>query len=291
MVLTTTVALREQITATERRAYFRTLEDLRKRIGRLDKAQVNQLKNALISTQQEIIRILSAADGFSQIHIAELASEYNRSIAAFEARYSVIMGEAIIDHSELGVAMVDEPLDALGRLISGPMLSTELTELSTLTSADLVAGIGDDLRKRINLETRLTSMGVKTPFEAMQAIGRSGIKKGHFKTVAHRAEAIIRTETGRVRSLSYLSRLDQIDEQTKQDLDLKNKWVWSGISRPKHKALDGTMVKPGEKFWSTTGGKIPKPVSAEAPRLFGDPSNDIQCSCNVVLTVPELEEA
>jgi len=282
------LALREAIGAEERQAYFRTMEDLRKSIDRLDKAQVNQLRNALISTQAEMKRILGAAEGFSRVHLQELSAEYNRVIAAFEVRYSTIMADAIVDHSELGRDMVDLPLEALGRQVSAPMLSTQLTELSTLTSADLVADVGRDLRKRINLETRFVSMGVKSQQDAIQALGRAGLESGHFKTVGLRAETILRTETGRIRSMSYLSRLDQIDDATKKEMNLRNKWRWSGIGRPKHADLDGTMVKPGEKFTTTNARGFP--VSAEAPRMFGDPSNDINCGCRIVLTVPELEE-
>lgn len=272
--MTPSVALREQttdITPAVRRAYFAELERIRKRVLRLEREGVRDTLRTLTGARNEIRTILMNAQGYEAVRLPALMAEVDTQMSQLTQRYGDVMRAGLADAHAIGVDSVDNPLAALGAPVTAPAIAPTVLEAASLMSAELVSNVSTQARAAINRELRLASLGVKSPFEAIRAIsGVADIRKNPsvFRTAFTRAETIYRTETGRVQSAAFLARYDQIED----DPRIEKRWIWSGIGRANHAALHGTAAVKGR--WTTNG------VSAEAPRMFGVASEDINCGCS-----------
>jgi len=101
-----------------------------------------------------------------------------------------------------------------------------------------------------------------------------------------KARRVARTEAGRVQSVSRLDAAEVAGKFTKMQK------VWSATldthTRHTHRHLDGQKAD-SEGYFHSRGAK------AQAPHLFGVPSEDINCRCSVLFTVngimPEVRRA
>jgi hypothetical protein len=105
--------------------------------------------------------------------------------------------------------------------------------------------------------------------------------KGEFDKGLWQAMRVVRTEAGRNWSVGA-----EASHQAAADLGLEVRKRWSAAldmrTRTSHARLDGTYADDDGLFH--IGG-----LSAEQPRLFGDPEQDINCRCSAYDVLPDSE--
>jgi uncharacterized protein with gpF-like domain len=90
---------------------------------------------------------------------------------------------------------------------------------------------------------------------------------------ASRAITIARTET--LRSMSQ-GQIEATNKLVEKGFNVRKVWEYSyhiPLSRPEHEAMDGKMADEDGYFTLNNG------IRMEAPRLSGDPAEDINCRC------------
>jgi uncharacterized protein with gpF-like domain len=147
-----------------------------------------------------------------------------------------------------------------------------------------VGGLGKDAAQKIVNELTLGLMGHKTPFEVIQAVGKNLKDPSIFKSIAARAETIVRTECGRVLKAAAQARLDKAGEVVP---GLKKMWKHGGsaMPRPAHLAADGQIREANQPF-NVGGEELMYPQDPA-----GSPGNTINCSCYSVPYKEEWQEA
>jgi hypothetical protein len=282
----TPVPLWESVSARERRAYFSALKEWRKKIGALDLAQKTELLRYLEEARKGVVSAIAGAKDFKAYHLKELEREFVGIMDTFNARYGQLMVGAQSAHADAGWNAVMDQIekirpDALGKISSIVGLSPDVMEAASLMSADLITEIGAKALTAINREVRFSAMGIKSPWDAMNAIGKNLTDPSVFGSIATRAETILRTETGRIRSQANLAAMDRVKDVVP---GVRKQWIWSGIGRAEHAAIDGVTIPVDEDFTDGYGNKGP------GPRLFGDPASDVNCGCDIRLVIEEKGE-
>ena len=270
-----------EATTAERRAYFARLGKWRKQIGALDRAQQAELIRFLSDARKGIITAMSSATDFRAYHLRELQAEFKVVMDTFASRYGQLMVGAQRAHADMGWSMVFDQMeklspDALGKMAGITGLSADVLESAALMSGDLITNITATALQNINREVRFASMGIKSPWDAMGAIGKNLTDPSVFGTIKTRAEVILRTETGRIRSQAGQAAMDRVKDVHPR---VRKKWLWSGIGRAEHAEIDGVEVKVDEEFTDGYGN------SGMQPRLFGEPESDIACGCTTIIVL------
>ena len=120
----------------------------------------------------------------------------------------------------------------------------------------------------VNKLIRAGVKGQKTPAQVEKEI------KKYLQGNGGKALSIARTETNTHKSLA---KLDAGNLSTKRGNLMKKTWIYTGASsdpRPSHQAMDGETVVGVDTYFS---------IGTVAPQQFGDPSEDINCTCSYVV--------
>ena len=256
-------------------AYLRKVEQLLERVGHLREAEVGRVLAILEQARAQVAVAVTSTD-WKAHYLPQKREAVARAIEAFSQRYRVEQDRALGNAWNAGYDMVDSPLNYADLVHSAlPELSRTALEIAQGYSADLIHGLAGDALKRINSEITLGVMGDKSLAEVMQAIGHRLDSPGVFGTVANRAEAITRTEFGRVNSLARQARIHDV-VRANPGVWLKQ-WLHSGKPhpRPRHLVLDRKAVPLDEDF----PGGIPYPHAPGLPA-----AEVVNCGCSHVLT-------
>jgi hypothetical protein len=190
----------------------------------------------------------------------------------------------------LAQALVDAPLLAAGLRLAVPEVTVPLLETLLAFSADKITGLSQDLVARVTTEIQLGVLGTQTPFETMQRVQELLGVTDPPGGIAARAEAIVRTETGRVHATAVQRRL----EQARRSLpDLMKEWLHGGsrVPRSGHIAAHGQRVPVDQPFLvaAVAGGTREALMYPRDPR--GSARNTVHCRCTHVAWLARWEEA
>lgn len=270
-----------------------TLRDLRRMQA--------QLREALAATVEDLAETRGE---WSRARLVGLVERLNRRMAAIETRISEITRAGIRDAASGSTTAADEVArryQADSSLIRAQAPSGELTQAIWMDFAlDLVKkGITQPVKTDIERALRTGWLTGKSPYDVMKQLQSKDFETLTFKTKFHRAEAIVRTEYGRVANEAHFTRLLQYAESDE---------------RARKAGLKPPEPEPGEKIatewlkdWVHTeddrtrdshrdvGGVAPIPVRAEFdvggfPALYPqDPrlpaKESVNCRC-VLAGVP-----
>lgn len=263
---------------TDKRAYDRKLKELMAGVGKLKNEEVRRVMVLLEDLHREIASRVAVSE-WDAHHLIEMKRTIAAAVKAFRARYTAASESALASMWEAGMESVDLPLTVAGVSIAAPTIPRAALEIMQDYSADLIRGLTADALKQVNNEITLGVLGGKTPYQAMEAIGRT-IDAGRFKSLSYRAEMITRTEMARVNSAAREARMQAVAGKTDPPMRYMKKWVSSGKRhpRPHHARLDGTVIGLDEKFL----GRIPYPHAPGLPA-----SETINCGCTHVLYSPD----
>lgn len=232
----------------------------------------------------------------------EALNSINQSIANFGRRYGLTLTDLQARGFDIGAAIAIDPLGtaALAGLEGiARLVPPEIAALFQRFSADLIQGVTQQIRTRINTEVIGVLAGAKTPQEAAQAIGRNLTDPNHFTSVAARARAITVTEIGRASAVGTQGAQQDLARQIGDDPDLdikvQKRWINAHLpgARPEHLAA--------ERRYHPDGSVGPIPID-EPYRIAGftalyprDPSlpaaQSVNCHCQSITWIPEMMEA
>lgn len=244
------------------RAYQTKMQALIDGVGRLQDREVDRVLELLEQARAEIAARVASTE-WQAHHIPQLRAAVENAVERFRQRYMTEQAAALANMFRAGIDMVDAPLAQAGFRLGLPEISLTALAIAQGYSADLIQGLSKDMIQKINGHIIMGIMGEKTPYEVMQLIGVDlKDKKGAFASVAHRAEAITRTEMAGVNGSSRQARGKAVADEF-PDLPWKKKWISSGKAKPRphHAALDGVMVDKDEDF----PGGIPYPHAPGLP--------------------------
>ena len=241
-----------------------------------------------IRTTQLILSEIDRAIGFwSQANVDQLVRTMEMAWSSGEGQS---MGVFRAAGMQVGVA---------------PFISRGMLEMATATAPILVSGIGRDLQTALGRELRQSVLAQEGPlqfvqrlggplptvralpgepaigsgpFEGMAAIrGMAGPGLhlpaiGHFPTAFHRAEAVYRTEIGRLSSMANQAALGQVAMLVP---GMQKRWsaLVDHRSRPAHAAAHGQVVG-WDKPFTVAGEEMMYPRDPRASAW-----NTINCRC------------
>jgi hypothetical protein len=252
------------------KTYDAKLEALIKATGKLQAHEIKRVLELLQRCRTEVAARIVETE-WQAYRLPELQRAITRAVNQFSDQYGQTQNGILANMWEAGIDMIDGPLKLAGIDMMLPELSRTTLEIMQGYSLDLIGGLSGDLKKRVMGELTNGLLGAKSPYEVMQAIGKNLTSPGVFKSIADRAEAITRTEMGRVHSLSREARI-QATVANNPDIVWTKKWHASGKAHPRrwHAQLDGS-VEPLDVKWY---GFIDYPHAPGLPA-----SEVVNCGC------------
>jgi hypothetical protein len=246
------------------------------------------------NTRDEIVRLLNLAEAeisatllsqptdYQRWALADLQFEINRILGEMGEASASTIGTAAGTSFEAGRELMDTPLTAAGGVsivASLPRLDNTLLTAMREFMTDRIKDISVQAANKINSELGLVVIGAQAPGDAITRV-RDILGEPSRK----RAQAIVRTELGRVFSHASQQRMQQA---TSRGAPVGKKWLKSGKlhARLGHNLTHGQIVPVDQPFsvFSSTGGmptKMMHPHDSAAPV-----KETINCGCTAVPTL------
>ncbi len=191
----------------------------------------------------------AALGSWDSYHLKKMLNSLETQISSFDSQAKAEMGGLLKTSADYGVMMVDGPLAMAGISMGGFSIGTSVLDTLKDFAFHKIEGLGSDLWQKLKGELTLGVLGGKTPQEVAAAIGKAlGKDRGIFTSVAARAEAITKTEMGRVFSQATQLRMDQAGEQVE---GFGKQWKHAGNpkeARPSHEAAHNQHVAYNKPF-------------------------------------------
>lgn len=272
---------RVRLASTPQDRFVERVEAIRARLDRLPDAALRAAMEELEAIRQRVLGELVGAEGFEAFRLRELTTRLERVLDAFAERYQTAVAPYQREAVTLGRALVSEPMVQSGLTLGVPEIPRRLVEAALDYHADLIQGVSQDARRRITQSLRLGAIEGKSPFEVMRDVAGSLRRPGPFASIAARAEAITRTELGRLQSIASDGALGEAKRLVP---DLLKQWAHSGAIdfRVTHKLADGATREVDDDFEIAPKPGLPK----ERLRYPRDPrasaANTVNCGCLVL---------
>jgi len=275
------------VTPAEKWAYVRKLQEIERRFGKLESDTLRRSIELLRDFRNRVAGHMSELTDFEQWRIHELQANLDGLIAQYEGQLQGMTANSIRASVNLGRAVVAEPLASIG--LTNIFFRSSPAQINVLLdfSADLIRGIGHDMRKRINNQIRISALGEKSSFQAMKDIttilGLPDKSSEVVKGIAYEAERILRTETNRAYNLASFSQQRDLAEQVPGLLKM---WMATGDNRTRDSHLEahGQIVLATEPF--IIGKDKVEMMFPGDPA--GTPEETINCRCRPVTVIPEI---
>lgn len=272
---------RVRLASTPQDRFAERLDAIRARIDQLPEAAVREALGELDRIRRRVLVELAQAEGWDAVRLRSLIARVERVMEEFQARYQGVIEPFQREAIGLGRALVAEPVVWGGLTFAVPEIPRRLVEAAQDFQADLIQGLTDDATRRITQTLRLGALEGRSPFEVMQQVGAALDRPGPFASIAARAEAITRTEIGRLQAIAADATLQESKALVP---DLQKQWRHSGAIdfRVTHKLADGE-VREVDDAWAIA----PRPgLPREALRYPRDPrasaANTVNCGCLVL---------
>lgn len=283
-----------------KQAYVKQLNEIAKRYGALEDATIRRSLAMLHDLRTQLAGQLTAATGWDAYRLRQLQANIERLVGEYEARLAAEVRASFQQAYQDGAASVVEPLRQLG--IQGVFFQPSPAQLNVLLdfSAELVRGIGNELRAKINSQIRRASLGNVAPFDAMKAITQElGIEAqaGHWakrqpvvRGVAARSETIVRTELQRVFNLANHS---QQLATARQMPGLLKTWIATADMRTRASHLRAhveyrTAPIPVEQPFVLVDAKLGRAELMYPGDPAAPPGYTVNCRCRMATIHPQI---
>lgn len=233
------------------------------------------LKELQTQVQRELGQ---AALGSWDVHsLKKMLNSVERNIADAETKAKAEITGLTDDAWQMGMNLVDAPLEAAGIYTGFNISKSSMERLMMKDFAEhIIKGLYGDGWLKIKSELTLGVLGGKTPQEVSKVIGQNLDEPSIFTSLDARAEAITKTEMGRVFSAATQARMEEAAGHVE---GLEKQWLHAGhprAARPLHLALNGLHVPVDEPF-------LVGNVAMMYPRDPAAPLSEvINCGCDHV---------
>jgi len=264
----------------DRREYEKRIRDLIRQAREADPMAMRiaqrSLKQAHAELLREIAGLPSEASSYSRHQLDGLRRATERAMEDFDRHLKSEITSAQADKFLEGRENVDRTLrDAIGT----PAMLADLSRTNLLLAqgytADLVTGLSEAAKARLNATLRRAFLGGQSVTDIIKQIGRS-IGEGEFGVISRRAQTIYRTEIMRISSLASQARLEQALER---GVPVQKMWIHAGTPvrvRVYHLAINREVAPVDESF----PGSGPNGEDLMFP---GDPAGEaadtVNCGC------------
>lgn len=258
---------------TRQEIFKQKIDELIKKAQNMEEAEVKKVLTMLEDARKEVAAQV-ASTPWQAHHLAELKQAVDRAIVDFRVKWGASLSDHLNASWAHGIDMVDLPLREVGIFAAIPEIDTTVLSIMQDFSVDLVNGLTDEAKKKINNELTLAFMGQKTPYDAMEAIGRNLEDKTIITNISKRAETITRNEGNRVLEAATQARQEEAAKVVPQ---LRKQWRHSlfGVKEPRvsHQIIDGQIRDVDEPF-DVGGEELMHPLDPA-----GSAENTINCHC------------
>ena len=268
------------------REYERRIAALIRRSRIVRFQDIVRIRRAYSELLREIAPFVAGQSGFGRAATDQLLSTLARRIDEVSSRVEGIVRDGITAQAELaqrGLVAYQAAFGQYGSALSALAITPQQLDAIMGFSADLIGirsgGIGASILQRVNSALRLGALGVVDQQTSIAAISRA---LGRPAAWSFRAEMIYVTETLRAHSITTEQGIQDLARHTPTG----KRWVWSGIAREEHAAINGQVVRADQRF------KVPVPASKGKParvvlmRFPRDPSAPAEatifCGCFLV---------
>lgn len=268
--------------ASKEKAFQRKVKNLIAQAGQLEDAGVKRVIT-LLSDARKTVAATVASTEWKEYYLPQMKAAIERALGEFGRKYGVDMREMQRTFWDQGIEMTDLPLREIGIWQAIPQIDTAALSILQGYSSDLVTGLTQSAIKKINTELTLGLMGQKSPYDVMGAVGRNLKDPSVFKSIAARAETIVRTEAGRVLEASGQARKEAA---AKVVPGLQKQWYYGHAPRmPRldHMAANG-QVRDVDQPFDVGGEKLMYPKDPA-----GSAKNTIRCGCTSIPYHPRWE--
>lgn len=256
--------------SAKERAFQRKVKELIGKANSLEDDAVKRTIRLLANARKEVAAQVASTE-WEMYRMAELKRAIEDTLKGFGNQYGVELRNIQREFWEHGIDMVDLPIRTVGIAQAIPQIDHTVLAIMQDFSTDLVQGLSKSATGKITNELTLGLMGQKSSYEVMGAIGRNLKDKSIFKSIADRAEAITRTEAGRVLSAASQARKEKAVQVVP---GLGKEWRHSHITRmPRlaHLAAEG-QIRDVDKPFNVGGEKLMYPRDPA-----GSAKNTVRC--------------
>lgn len=279
------------MTAVEK-SFRDKVDEIIRKIEQHEQTSILAALNLLDDVRRETIADLAQSGEIVTISTARtIRAAIGIRIADFTRELSKDFDANLITSFTLGSQLVDEPAKLLSNTVYS--ISRETAAAAAEFSADLIKGLTDDLRNKINGVIRRAALGAISTQDAIAAVGRSLDDKGVFKTIAARAETIIRTEVLRIQSIATHARMQlHKDDVARAGYDFRKGWLNANDLRVRAAHVVAQMnylltQNPGpipvDQMFIVDGEELIYPRD-----LRGSASNTVHCRCTSMPVITRL---
>ena len=279
-----------QLTPAER-AFRRKVREIIRQADQLTDDNVRRSWSLLEEARRDALDQLARLpeSSYQARHLRAIKAGIERTLRETAERYTRMTAELLEKAHELGIDLGEAPFLELVRLhpeISSSLVSLGVAQVPRTVveilidySADLIQRISEEALRKINFTLTRAALGTTTPHEAMRAIAAALPDKSTFTTLGHRAEAIFRTESNRIFSVSTQARMNQMNDRLGGGL--KKMWQSAGDNRvrPSHQRANGQTVGSND-FFEVGYYKARYPRDPVLP-----PGESVNCRCHSVPVV------
>ena len=269
--------------ATKEQIFQSKIQQLIKEADALEDASVKKVITLLSDTRKEVAATVASTE-WQAYRLPEMKAATERALQEFGNKYGVELLNTQTEFWGLGIDRVDLPIRQVGIWVAIPEIDVTALTFMQDYALDKVKGLTTDAIGKITNELSLGLMGQKSPYDVMGEIGRNLKDKSIFKSVAHRAETITRTEAGRVLEAASQARKESA---AKVVPGLQKQWFYGHA--PKFPRLDHMAVagqtRDVDKPFNVGGEELMYP---KAPR--GSARNTVNCGCTSIPYHPNWEE-
>lgn len=235
------------------------------------------MNGILVDLQKQVQGELgrAALGSWDAYYLKQMLNSIERNTADFQSRAKKEISGQLDTAWEKGEALVSEPLRMAGIYTGFNISASSLNALKEF-SFHKIDSLADDAWYKIKGELTLGVLGGKTPAEVANAIGKTLTDKSIFSSISARAEAITKTEMGRVFSTATQKRMAEAAEYVE---GMEKQWVHAGhpkAARPAHVYASGQHVPWNEPFLI---GSIPMMFPRDPKAPIGEVIN---CGCDHV---------
>jgi hypothetical protein len=263
-------------------AFAKDVQRILKEIYKLEADAIKQALDLLKDVRQDLLLSMANtnASEFSMSVYRQLKTSIEYRIAGFERDLANAMNLDLSKSFDLGVKLADEPL-AKAFNLSFIGMSREAVLVASQYSADLIQSLSNGAKESINSVLRRASLGSLTIPEAIKLVGKN-IDQGAFKSIAARAETIVRTEVLRINSMAAHARM-VANKDAANDYGYSTLRAWSSTIdlrvRPSHLLANGQLRTVEDPFL-VGGAELLYPRDPEGPA-----EETINCRCSAVSTL------